>query len=297
MSLPPIEGSVTIITGASSGIGRAAAREFARAGARVVLASRNETRLQDLAAEISAFPSGLAAPLVVRADVTRDDDVRALAERTLERFGRIDILICNAGVGLYSPVKDLPDDALRRVFEVNFHGVVRCVRGCLPSMLDRGAGLIQVVSSILGRRSVPGYAGYCATKFALGAMVDALRVEVARSGVRVQTIYPGLTATEFPQNSILRDASREIDPAAGAAGAMRPAGLMGRIGLKVLPGLLGPMTAEAVARRMLGAARSGRRDTVLTAGGRALLLMNSLSPSLTDWVLARAMTPRGVAIR
>jgi NAD(P)-dependent dehydrogenase (short-subunit alcohol dehydrogenase family) len=123
-----------MITGASSGIGRAAAREFARAGARVVLASRNEARLRDLAAEISALPAtaalprGPAAPLVVPADVTRDDDVQALVDRTLDRFGRLDILICNAGVGLYSPVQYLPDDAVRRVFEVNFHGVLRCVQ-------------------------------------------------------------------------------------------------------------------------------------------------------------------------
>lgn len=268
MPLPHVRGAVTIITGPSSGIGRAAAREFARAGARIVLASRNEASLRELQREIADYP---AEVLVVPTDVTRDDQVSSLMRTTLDRFGRIDILICNAGVGLYSPVRDLPDDALRRVFEVNFFGVVRCVQASLPSMLERRSGLIQVISSIIGKRAVPGYAGYCATKFALGALTESLRVELEGSGVHVQTIYPGLTETNFPVNSILSDPSR-------------------------LPGRARPMPAETVARRMLTAARRGRRDTLISAGGRTLLILNSLSPRLTDWILARVMKPPAVRV-
>ena len=232
-----------------------------------MLAARNETRLRDLEREIAAFP-GVA--VAVPTDVTSDEQVRSLVETTLSRFGRIDVLICNAGVGLYSPVEGIPDQALRRVFEVNFHGVVRCVQAALPSMLERRRGVIQIVSSVIGKRSVPGYAGYCATKFALAGLAEALRVELAGRGVEVEMIYPGLTDTDFAKNSIMRDASRP-------------------------PGPVRATPAETVARRMLRAARRGRRDTVISAGGRALLLLNSLSPSLTDRILARVMTPRGGA--
>jgi len=268
MSLPRIESSVTVVTGASSGIGRAAALAFAGAGARVVLASRDETRLRQLEREIVA---GSGNALAVPADVTDTSQVEALVRTTLDRFGRIDILVCNAGVGLYSLVKDLPEEALRRVFEVNFFGVVRCVQAVLPSMIERRSGLIQVVSSIIGLRSVPGYAGYCATKFALSAVTESLRVELAGTGLRVQTIYPALTDTEFSTRSILRDASRRAGP------------------MKAMP-------AEKVARRMLKAARSGRRDTVISAGGRLLVLLNRVSPTLTDRLLARVMGTGGPGV-
>ena len=117
MSIPSVKDAVTIITGASSGIGRACAIEYARAGAVVVLASRNESRLRELAGEIR--DDGHAEPLVVPTDVTRAPQVQKMAAAAMTAFGRIDILVCNAGVGLYSPVGTLPEEALRRVFEVN----------------------------------------------------------------------------------------------------------------------------------------------------------------------------------
>ncbi|HEY3176519.1 MAG TPA: SDR family oxidoreductase [Candidatus Polarisedimenticolia bacterium] len=264
MSLPRIEGAVTIVTGASSGIGHAAAREFARAGARVVLASRNEPKLREL--ERSLEREGREA-LVVPTDVTRDDQVRAMIAATLARFGRVDILICNAGVGLFSPVREIPQAALRRVFEVNFFGVVRCVQAALPSMLARESGLIQIVSSVIGLRAVPGYAGYCATKFAVGALAESLRVEVAGRGVRVQVVYPGLTATAFPQNSILPGPEPRSYP-------------------------VPPMSADRVGRIMVRAARRGSRDQVISAGGRLLTLLDRLSPALVDYILARSMAGR-----
>jgi len=261
MPLMQIAGAVTIITGASSGIGRAAARLFARQGARVVLASRNEPRLRDLQAEIAGYP---AEALVVPTDVTSDEQVLSLVRTTLARFGSIDILICNAGVGLYSDVASLPPQALRRVFDVNFFGVVRCVQAALPSMIERRSGLIQIISSVIGRRSLPGYSGYCATKFALYALAESLRVELHGTGVTVQTVYPSLTATEFQDNSIIRNPGET-------------------------PGRITAMPAEQVARRMVGAARRRTRDCVVGVPGRLLVWLNRLSPSLTDAVLARAM--------
>ena len=259
----PLGGAVTVITGASSGIGRAAARRFARQGARVVLASRNEPRLRALQAEIASYP---AEAFVVATDVTNDEQVLSLVRMTLARFGSIDILICNAGVGLYSDVASLPPEALRRVFEVNYFGVVRCVQAALPSMLERRSGLIQIISSIIGRRSLPGYSGYCATKFALYALAESLRVELRGTGVTVQTVYPSLTATEFSDNCIIRKPGET-------------------------PGAITAMTAEQVARRMVQAARRGTRDSLVGIPGRLLVWLNRLSPSLTDAILARAMRP------
>ncbi len=262
MSLPAIEGSVAIITGASAGIGQAAAREFARAGAAVVLAARNAEALQALAREIAEYP---AEALVVPTDVTKGHEVEALARSTLSRFGRIDLLICNAGVGLYSPVKHLSDDLLREAFEVNFHGVLRCIQAALPSMIERGTGLIQIISSVIGRRAVPGYSGYCATKFALYALAESLRLELSGTGVFVQTVYPGLTDTEFSRNALARNPSAP-------------------------PRRLAALPPEAVARHMLRAARRGSRDHIVTFSGRVLSLVSALAPGLVDAVLAHALS-------
>ena len=263
---PSIQGSVTVITGASAGIGRAAAHEFARAGARIVLAARDRDRLEAVAREIETFqPEVLAVPT----DVTDRAQVGRLIGEARGRFGRIDILICNAGVGLYSPVEEMPEEALRRVFEVNFFGVMACVQEALPSMREQGAGLIQFVSSVIGRRAVPGYSGYCATKFALYALAESLRLELAGTGVLVQTVYPALTATDFSKNAIIR----------------RPSRIAPRIA---------PMPPEVVARQMLRAARRGSRDHIVTVGGRALALLNGIVPGFVDEVMVHVLRPGGV---
>jgi short-subunit dehydrogenase len=258
-----IQGSVTIVTGASSGIGQAAARLFARSGAAVVLASRDEARLGALAAEIASYP---AEALAVPTDVTSEVQVRALVQAALDRHGRIDILVCNAGVGLYGPVIDLPPETLRRAFDVNFFGVLHCIQAALPAMLSRRRGLIQIVSSVIARRSIPGYSGYCATKFALQALAESLRCELDRTGVTVQTVYPGSTDTDFPSNALVQNPSR-------------------------LPGRLRPMSSEEVARHMIRAARSGRRDHFVTWSGRILALLNALAPGVLDAVVSHVMRP------
>ena len=265
MSAPDIQGAVTVITGASSGIGRACAIEYARAGARVVLASREESRLRELAAEIEH--GGHAPALVIPTDVTRQADLSKLATETIAATGRIDILVCNAGVGLYGAVATVPEEALRRVFDVNFFGVVRTIQAALPHMLSRRSGLIQIVSSVIGLRAVPGYAGYCATKFALAGMAESLRVEVAGSGIRVQMIYPGLTDTAFSRNQIQRGPAPES------------------YRVKAVP-------AVKVARVIVRAARGRSRDRFVSFSGRLFSAVNRLSPSLVDAILARVMKPR-----
>ena len=266
MARRKIAGAVTIITGASQGIGRAASILFARSGARVVLAAREPTRLEELAGEIVGTGS---EALAVPTDVTNENDVKSLTAKTLDRFGRIDILICNAGVGLYSPVQNLPIEALRATFDVNFYGVLHCIQQVLPSMLEQRSGLVQVISSVIGRRSVPGYAGYCSTKFALYALVEALRVEMRmeKTGIDVQTVYPSLTDTPFPDNAIISN----------------PGGHPSRIQ---------PMPPEVVARHMLNAALTGKRDQIVSMAGKALALLNGVAPGLVDRVISLAFRGR-----
>jgi NAD(P)-dependent dehydrogenase (short-subunit alcohol dehydrogenase family) len=263
--VPPISRSVVLITGASSGIGLAAAQAYAAAGGRVVLSARRAGLLQQEADSIAAR-GGEA--LAITADVTSPSQVAALMAGVHERCGGLDILVCNAGVGLYGPVETLPEEALRRAFEVNFFGVIRCIQQALPVMRIRRRGLIQIVSSVIGRRSVPFYGGYCATKFALHAMADALRVELQEDGIHVQMFYPALTDTPFPDNAVIR--------------SPRPA----RERLR-------PMPAAEVARQMVSAARRGARDHVVTAAGRALVRLNDLAPSVVDAILGQVMMREG----
>ena len=260
-----ISGAVALVTGSSEGIGLAAARAYAAAGARVAITARTGARLEK---EVAALQAGGADALAVRADVTAPEDVARLMESVRSRWGGLDILVCNAGVGLFGAIESLPEPALRQVFEVNFFGVVRCIQQALPLMRPRGRGLIQIVSSVIGRRSLPMYGGYCATKFALHAVADALRLELQPEGIHVQMFYPALTDTEFSRNAI----------AASPRSKSRA--------LRATP-------AEEVARQMVAAARRRKRDHVVTAGGRALVRLNDLAPGLVDAILGQVMMRQG----
>ena len=192
-----LDDKVAIVTGASSGIGEATARALAAEGVAVTLAARRKERLEALKEEIEK-DGGRA--LVVETDVTSRADVRRLADETKAAFGRIDILVNNAGLMPLSYVKNLHVDEWERMVDVNVKGVLFCTAAALPAMLEGGGGHVVNVSSVAGRRAFVGGAVYCATKFAVRAFSDGLRLELApEHHIRVTTIEPGAVATELTE--------------------------------------------------------------------------------------------------
>lgn len=185
-----LSNKVVIITGASSGIGAAAARAFGVAGARVVLAARDHAKLHEVATGVSG------ETLVVPTDVASRAAVEELVQRTIATWGRIDIVVNNAGVGLAAPVAVLEEEDLAAAMQVNLFGPLALTQAALP-FLRRTGGQVIVVSSVVGLRALPYLGGYAATKAALDRLTESLRVELHGSGVAVTLVRPGSTKTEF----------------------------------------------------------------------------------------------------
>lgn len=256
-----LKGRTAIITGASSGIGRETAREFARHGANVVLASRNREKLEAIAADIH----GVA--MVVTADVTERLSVAALTRRTVEEFGGIDILINNAGVGLFAPVADGNLDNARYLFEVNFWGAVNCIQAVTPYMTAQRRGHIVNVSSVAGHISPPHMGMYAASKHALAAVSNSLRVELSGNGVGVSTIYPGLTETSFMENML-----QEVEAPA-------------------IPPIARFVSSNAVAKRIVQAVRFNLRDAYVSPEDVAAVAADAFVPQVSDWLMRFFIRP------
>lgn len=193
------ERGVVLITGASSGIGMATALYMAERGYRVVGTSREKARLAGLESE--AGRRGLAVA-GVELDINDEAGLADALAAVTEQHGPIDVLVNNAGYGLFGPVQTLGTDELRAQFETNLFAVVRLMRAVLPGMIDRGGGTIVNVSSILGRIGAPFHGAYASSKFALEGLTESLRTEVWPLGVRVALVEPGLINTAFPENQL-----------------------------------------------------------------------------------------------
>lgn len=192
---------VAIVTGASSGIGRALAVELAREGYRVGLIARRADRLEAVVAEIRA--AGDSAECVPAAVTGRDEVHRAIGALT-ERLGAVDLLVANAGIGLGTDALVPAADALEAEFRVNVFGVFYAVEAVVPSMIERGAGHVVVISSLAAHRGLPGAAGYCASKAALTRLVEGLRPDWARAGIRATTVHPGYVRSEMTARNRFR---------------------------------------------------------------------------------------------
>ncbi len=187
-------GRIVAITGASAGIGRATAVRLARGGASIAICARRRDRLDAAAAEIVAA-GGQA--LAIAADVTSDTDMRQFASATVERFGRLDVMICNAGFGVAGAIDDVTPEQMRRLVDVNYMGTFYAARAALEIFRRQSAGHLIVISSIVGKRGVPYMGAYAATKFAQVGMAECLRAEVAGTSVHVTVVYPVSTESEF----------------------------------------------------------------------------------------------------
>jgi NADP-dependent 3-hydroxy acid dehydrogenase YdfG len=248
-----------IITGASSGIGAAIAGAFARNGIDVALAARRQERLLALADELIA--SGGRA-LAVSADVTDEGAMRMLASRTLAAFGRIDILVCSAGLGFQGSIEDTSATVLQHLSSVNVAGTLNAVRAVLPYFESQRAGHIIVISSIAGRRGLPGYAAYCAVKFAQAGLAEALRAEIRESGIAVTTVFPVSADTEF-RDAMTREFGVQIH---GAGPIQKP---------------------DTIARAVVRAIRTRAPEVYPLKRARLLIWLNTFAPGIVDRIARR----------
>lgn len=244
---------VVVITGASSGIGKALAEEALSRGAKTAVCARNLEKLQDY------FGNN---PMVFcfRADVSKEEDCKLFIEASLEKFGQIDMLINNAGISMRALFSELDLNVLRELMDVNFWGTVYCTKYALP-FITRRKGIIIGVSSIAGYRGLPARTGYSSSKFAMQGFMEALRTEMLYSGVHVMWVCPGFTSSN------IRNAARSAD---GSAQKETP------LNEKKL------MSAEACAEIIFDAALKRKRTVVMTAQGKITVILNKLFPGLAD---------------
>jgi NAD(P)-dependent dehydrogenase (short-subunit alcohol dehydrogenase family) len=254
-----LAGKRAILTGASGGIGRAVAAELVKAGVRVALASRNADKLTDRAGTLTAAGGDVIA---VPTDVTKLDDRRHLVDAAAGAFGGLDLLVNNAGVGSWGHFADSTEDVCRTVMEVNFFGPIELTRLALPHLTRGNQPAVVNVTSMCGRKGMPAWPEYSASKFALVGMSEAWRGEFARFDVDVLTIVPGMTDSGF-QNNWLRTA--------------------GKADLRFDAG----MTPEYLAAKIADAIRANRTETVCGSEAKRLLRFNRYFPRLTNWLIAR----------
>ncbi|NLF69917.1 MAG: SDR family NAD(P)-dependent oxidoreductase [Candidatus Anammoximicrobium sp.] len=259
MSRRKISGLRTIVTGASSGIGRELALELARQGARSVLTARRREVLEGLQGQVREL--GGEAHLVA-GDIAEAELRQRLLEAAQAELGGLDLLINNAGVGAIGPFAEASEARLRRVMEVNFFAPAELIRCAVPLLQAGNRPMIVNVSSVLGHRGIPKKSEYCASKFALHGLSDSIRAELTARGIDVLLVSPGTTATDFFDNVLEKNGD--------------------------LPWLaFGAMSARSVARRTVKAIRRGRHEIILTPGGKALVWCDRLCPPLVNRLVAR----------
>jgi hypothetical protein len=239
-----------VITGATSGIGRSCALAFSREGATVIGTGRDQTRLADLDAHVD---------LALTLDVTDPKSVEVATQAVLDRYGRVDVLVNNAGIGLFSSWQDTDVSAMQKLMDVNLYGVVRVTQALLPSMLAANTGAVVNIASVAGRRGYAKHTAYCASKHALMGWSEGLRCDLAGTGVDVVVVCPPAVRTPFFENAGYMTFDEDH------------------------PGLV-PMTPDEVAEGTLDATAKRRRVEILSPRAKALYLASVVAPGLLDRV-------------
>ena len=261
-----LEGKVVIITGASSGIGEAMARLYAKMGAKVVLGARNEEKLS-LLAQIIRAEGGEA--LYVATDVTKEEDCKRLIAKAVEVFGRVDVLICNAGISMRAIFDDVDTAVLHRLMDVNFWGTVYCAK-CALKYLQASKGSLVGISSVAGLHGLPGRTGYSASKFAMTGLLETIRIENIKKGLHVMVACPGFTASNVRFSALTADGTAQGE-------TPREEGKM--------------MTAEEVARVVAEGIAKRKRLCLMESEGRATHFVKKFAPGLLDrifyWVMSK----------
>ncbi len=257
-----MRGRRALVTGASSGIGEAVSRLLAAEGYRVALLARNRGRLEAIAAELPPHPDG--DHLVLPCDLTSFEEIEGAIRSLEQAFGGLDLLVNNAGIGYRARVSELDPEPLRRVFDTNVFALLLTCKACYPLLVRGQRPVVVNISSVVGRRGIPGQAGYSASKAAVCSIGEALRVEWAEEDIAVSTLNPALTATGFFQNQL--NPQRLPDPDLDDA---RP--------------------ASEVAREILALDRRPRPEVSLRWKWRLLGILSILSPRIADHALVRRL--------
>lgn len=256
---------VVIITGASSGIGEATAREFSLNGSKVVLAARSESKLSTITKEINAAGGDA---IFVKTDVSIEADCKQLIEKTIEKFGRIDILVNNAGLSMRAAFVDVDIKVLHRLMNVNFWGTVYCTKYALPYLLAARGSLVGV-SSVAGFHGLPGRTGYSASKFAMHGLLETIRIENLKKGLHVMIIAPGFTSTEIRKHALTANGLEQGESPRNEQTLRSP----GYVAKCVLKGI-----------------RKKKRNKLLTWDGKLTALFQRIVPEFVDWAYYNEMS-------
>lgn len=260
---------VIIVTGASSGIGLASVRNFASLGAKVVLAARSIDKLEEIRRDVSHMSlSHTSELLCIKTDVTKEEDCKNLIEKTIETFGKIDVLVNNAGISMRAVFKDLDLNVMRSLMDTNFWGTVYCTKYALPYLLESKGTVVGVISTA-GYVGLPARTAYSASKFAVRGFLETLRIEHLYDGLHVMIFAPGFTASNIRNVALTADGS--------------PQGETPRDEEKM-------MSAERVARILARGIMRKRTQMVLTPLGKATLFASRNLPRVTDRVEYRMMS-------
>jgi dehydrogenase/reductase SDR family member 7B len=255
---------VVIITGGSSGIGKAMAEVFGKNGSKIFITGRNADDLRQAVADLKN--KGIDAH-GFRADVSVEEDNRKMAEEAIQKFGRIDVLINNAGISMRALFSEVDLEVVKKVMDINFYGVLYATKYCMPEIL-KNKGSVIGISSIAGYRGLPGRTGYSASKFALNGFLEVLRTEMLKKGVHVLTACPGFTASNIRKRSLTKEGSAQGESPRDEAAMM---------------------TAAECADNIYKATVKRKNILILTAQGKFTVFLNKFFPGLTDRLVYNVM--------